>query len=94
MQGAPTTVLGPQSPVSRLARCLGAQAPFVALLPLPSEWGTWCGPRLCPTWNPALSPATQGRCNGLGSALLAAAAAVTLLFNWPVSIGEEDRCGS
>lgn len=50
---------GASIPGPRLAPCPGAQAPFVALLPLPSEWGMWCRPRLCPTWNSVLSPATH-----------------------------------
>lgn len=57
-------VLSPQSSVPRLAHCLGAQAPFVASLPLPSEWGTWCGLRL-PHLEPCFVPCnTQAALTG------------------------------
>lgn len=79
--------------IPRLAQCQGAQASFVALLQLPSEWGMPCSPRLCP--RTLLCPLQYTGCfNRPGSALLAGTAAVTLLFNQPVSSGEGDQCVS
>ena len=69
------TLAGEETPTAALGPLAGPLPPSTGVLcpsvQLPGEWGTWCGPRLCPLGTPLCPLQHTGRCGRVGSALLA-----------------------